>query len=334
MQAMAGSVIARKVSSARVSRPPIPKVEDIGEDFAKLLDERLRRLLKTITSSIILGCEVRKLPRVLEMIPVPAMLGVVDVRNSPALALVNISNDLIFHIVDLRAGGDSELSPVPTARAITALDCALCRDFVDVLLSAFTAAVAMNLRAPGLDWMRLRQFEQHVSMARIAPENADVLVLNVSLDIGAAARSGSFDLVIPLSVLDGFRAASRREAQRPEGPDLADLWSARMVEAAREAPVRLDAVLHRMRIDLGTVGAWRPGTVLTLPAGAGGRIELVMAGRPGQKLATARLGTLEGRRAVKIVEAPDPALARRLARLLGEAPPREETPPAIGEAGR
>lgn len=322
MSRAADNVIARKVSSAPVSRPPIPRVEVIGEDFAKLLDERLRRILKAITSSIILSCEVKKLPRVLEAIPVPAMLGVIAVKNSLASALVNISNDLLYHIVDLRMGGDSEQSPLPTARSITALDCVLARDFVEVLIQAFTAAVALNLRAPGLDWMQLRQFEQHVSMARIAPENADVLVLNAGLDIGAAARSGEFDLIIPLSVLDSFKAASAQAPQAARGPDHADLWSARMIQAAREAPVPLAAVLHRLRLDIATLQSWREGQVIPLPEAARSRIELVVAGRPDQALATGRLGALEEQKAVKLAEPPAADLLENLRRLTGE---RRET---------
>jgi flagellar motor switch protein FliM len=318
MSTATGNVIARKMSSARVSRSPIPQIEDIGEDFAKLLDERLRKLLKAITSSIVLGCEVKKLARVLETIPVPAMLGVITVRNAACSALVNISNDLIYHIVDLRMGGDSETSPVPTARSITALDCTLCHDFIDTLLSAFTAAVAMNLQAPGLDWMQLRQFEQHVTMTRIAPENADVLVLNLSLDLGAAARSGDLDLIIPLSVLDSFKAASQRRPDREARPDLADLWSARMARAAREAPIRLDAVLHRLHLDLRAIQAWREGDVISVPETARGRIELQLHGQGGMPLATGRLGAVEGQKAVKLATAPDGDLVAHLRRLTGE----------------
>lgn len=318
MDGAAGNVIARKVSSARVSRSPIPRVEDIGEDFAKLLDDRLRKLLKTITSAIILSCEVKKLPRVLEQIPVPAMLGVVTVKNSSAMALVNVSNDLIYHIVDLRMGGDSEQSPVATARSITALDAALCGDFVEALLGAFTQAVTVNLRAPGLDWMRLKQFEQHVSMARIAPENADVLVLNVSLDIGEAARSGDFDLIIPLSVLDSFKAASVAAPKPRPGGGAADLWAARMSQAAREAPVRMTAVLHRLRLDIGEIGRWRPGDVLPLPDGARGRIEFVIAGREETPFAQGRLGAVEGHKAVKLTDPPEAALVAHLRELTAE----------------
>ncbi|RMF33768.1 MAG: hypothetical protein D6754_16335 [Alphaproteobacteria bacterium] len=308
-------VLRRKISGARVSRPPIPRIEEIGEDFAKLLDDRLRRYLVTITSTIILGCEVKKLARVLEAIEVPAMLGVIEVRGAPVSALVNISNDLLYHIVDLRLGGDSEVSPVPAARSITVLDCALCASFVEVMLDAFAEALSVNLGIPGIQPMTFSKFEQHVNMARIAPENADVLVINASLDIGEAARSGEFDLIIPLSALDTFKAASSRQPKlSSKATD--DLWSQRMVQAAAEAPVRMSAIIHRLHLDIAAIEAWKPGEVLPIPGSARERVELVIPGQEATPLATGRLGAMEEMKAVKLTQPPHEELRAALARVI------------------
>ena len=43
--------------------------------------------------------EVRKLSRVLEDIPVPAMIAVLDVKGSKNQALINVSTDLLFQIL-------------------------------------------------------------------------------------------------------------------------------------------------------------------------------------------------------------------------------------------
>lgn len=314
----ADNVVAMKISGTRVGRSPIPQVEVIGEDFTKLLDDRLRKLLKTITSSIILECEVKKLSRVLESIPVPAMIGVVDVRGSDNRALVNVSNDLIYHLVDLRMGGDSSQSPVPTARSITPLDCTLCSDFVSTLLSAFSAAVELNLGAAQPDVLSLSHFEQHVTMARIAPENADVLFMQVSLDVGDAARSGDFDLVIPLSILDRFKAASE-EVQTEIAPSANDLWARRMNQAAREARLPLTSVIHRLHLDIGSIQSWSPGDVLPLPSDARQKVELMAPGRADEPVVVARLGAVDGQKALKLADSPDPSLVHHIRHVTGGA---------------
>jgi flagellar motor switch protein FliM len=298
------NALRRKVSGQRVGRAPIPGIEEIGENFAKLLDERLRHLMRTISSAIVIDCEVRKLSSVLEDIPVPAMLAVVSVRDSQYRALINIGMDLLFHVVDLRMGGDPSAAPQPLARSITAVDCGLCEALIQAMIDAFEGSLRLNL-APGLaPAMRLEHFEQHVTMVRIAPEHSDVLVLRLSLDMGEAARSGDFEFVLPLAVLDSYRAAA------PSAGDGArsrtDFWSRHMAKAALEAPVRLSAVLHRERRTLAELQALAPGDLLPLGPEARERVELRLDGRgPGETFAQGRLGAMDGEKAVKLTREPD-----------------------------
>jgi flagellar motor switch protein FliM len=316
MSQTAQNILARKISGARVGRAPIPRVEEIGENFAKIVDEKVRPLLRTIVGAIVIDCEVRKLSRVLEDIAVPAMIGVIDVKGSKNSALINVSTDLIFHIVDLRMGGDPAQAPMPTMRSITAVDCALCTDFINAVLSAFESSMRLNL-GPGLSSaMRLNHFEQHVTMVRIAPEHSDVLVLRLSLDVGEAARSGDFDLVLPLSVLDAYQAGVDPEAAGPAEEEQIDIWTARMAQAARQAPAHLRAVLHRADMSVAELSALEPGMIIPLPAGSRGHVQLTFEGVDGgQPLAYGRLGAFEGRKAVKLTEPPDPALLENIRKL-------------------
>lgn len=313
------SALRRKVAGNRVGRAPIPGIEEIGENFAKLLDERLRHLIRTISSAIVLDCEVRKLSTVLEDIPVPAMLGVIEVRDTPYRALVNIGMDLLFHVVDLRMGGDPAAAPTAIARSITAIDQGLCEDFVAAAIEAFEGSLRLNL-SPGLaSAMRLDHFEQHVTMVRIAPEHSDVLVVRLSLDMGEAARSGDFELVLPLAVLDSYRAAAPSFAA--DGARRRDFWARHMSRAAREAPARLTAVLHRERRSLADLRGLAPGDLLPLPVTAREQVELRLDGRggPGGTLAVGRLGAVDGAKAVKLTTEPDTAATEALRATLAAA---------------
>lgn len=305
MEIAADNALRRKVAGNRVGRAPIPGIEEIGENFAKMLDERLRHLLRTITSAIVIDCEVRKLSSVLEEIPVPAMLGVVSVRDSQYRALANIGMDLLFHLVDLRMGGDPTAAPQPIARSVTQIDGGLCEAFMEAVVEAFEASLRLNLGVEAESAMRLDHFEQHVTMVRIAPEHSDVLVIKLSLDVGEGARSGDFDLVLPLAVLDSYRAAlpgPGAEAMRARR----DFWARHMTRAAREAPVKLSAVLHRERRSLEALQRLAPGDVLALPRDARERVEVRIDGRgAGETLALGRLGAVDGEKAVKLSTGPD-----------------------------
>jgi flagellar motor switch protein FliM len=311
------NVLARKISGARVGRAPIPHIEEIGEHFAMILDEKVRPMLRTIVGAIVIDCEVRKLSRVLEDIAVPAMIAVLDVKGSKNQALINVSTDLIFHIVDLRMGGDPAQAPMPTMRSITPIDCALCSDFINAVMAAFEASMRLNLGAGLNTAMQIDHFEQHVTMVRIAPEHSDVLVLRLSLDVGEAARSGDFDLVLPLSVLDAYQARIDPNSVNPDKEEQNDIWTARMSQAARQAPAHLRAVMHRAEMSVGDLAALQPGAVIPLPAGSRDRIELSFEGVDSDRpLAIGRLGAFEGRKAVKLIEPPDPALLDSIRRVI------------------
>jgi flagellar motor switch protein FliM len=310
------NVLARKISGARVGRAPIPRIEEIGEHFAMIVDEKLRPLLRTIVGAIVIDCEVRKLSRVLEDIQVPAMIAVLNVKGSKNQALINVSTDLIFHIVDLRMGGDPAQAPMPTMRSITQVDCALCSDFINAVLAAFDASMRLNLGTALNSTMKLNHFEQHVTMVRIAPEHSDVLVLRLSLDVGEAARSGNFDLVLPLSVLDAYQAGIDPNSVAAEEEQQTDIWTARMSQAARQAPARLRAIMHRADMSVADLAALQPGALIPLPAGSRGRIELSFEGGDSDRpFAIGRLGAFEGRKAVKLIESPDPELLDSIRRL-------------------
>ena len=322
MQIEGQTALRRKLAGHRVGRAPIPGIEEIGENFAKLLDERARTLLRTICSAMVIDCEVRKLSRVLEQIPVPAMIGLIDVKGARDMALINIGMDLLFHIVDLRMGGDPAAAPMPIARSVTSLDAGLCEDFIKAVVEAFEAALRLNLGAQMGSAMKLSGFEQHVTMVRIAPEHSDVLVLRLSLDLGEAARTGEFDLVLPLSVLDAYRASAPVKAAA--GPGKSDIWSRHMARAAADAPVRVRAVLHREQMALEALQGLAPGDVLPLPREARERVEIRIEGRPeAGPLAEGRLGAVDGRKALKLTGNPDPVVLDALRRALTAAEENE-----------
>lgn len=310
-------VLARKLSSRRVGRSPLPDLDLIGENFGRVLEDNLRPILQTMVGALILDCEITKLTEVLEKIPVPSMLGVVENDSTDRLALVNLGSDLVYHIVDMRMGGDAALAPQPTTRSFTAIDAQLCMDVFDAILNSFTRAVEESLGVPLNTRFRVAGHKQDINTVRIAPKTADVMLISASLDIGEAARSGDFDLIMPLSMLDVLRAAIiQAETAEPESPN--DLWVLEMRRCAAEAEVPLHAVLHRQSIPLSQVETLSVGEVLTIPRAALAQVELVQAvGTEFEStLAAGRLGMYESEKVLKLTEPPDPDVQSTLERMI------------------
>lgn len=310
MEAAAENIIQKKLGTAKSSRSPIPNIEELGDMFARHVEAALTPVVKSSTSALVMECEVTKLAPVLEGIPAPAMLGVVGVEGAENMALINISSDLVFHIVDLRMGGNENHNPMPTARSFTGIDVVLCVDVFNTLVRSFEEAIAEILDADVDAKMQLVDFKQNVSMVRIAPENAEVLQITVSLDIGPAARNGDIDVIFPLSVLDVVRAAIEQSpaADAARGSPN-DIWKSHMRSAASKALVPVSTLLDRQMMSVTQLEALKPGDLLELPSTAQSKAEVVIFAGTGMEthFAVGHVGAYEGKKVVKITSEPNDA---------------------------
>jgi flagellar motor switch protein FliM len=313
----AGDVLIRKLKSGGIARSPLPDTELIGDTFARLVEDRLRPLVKTIVGAMVVEARVTKLSEALQQVSVPAMLGVVEVEGASTEGLIGIDTDLAFHLIDLMLGGDPALAPAPTARAFTGIDMALGRMQLEALIAAFVEAVSVAFGRPLTRRIAVREQRQNVAQLRIAPDYVDVLVFSIALDLGEAARTGSFRFLLPLATLDVIRSALQdRMVEAAERPD--DLWRTNMRLAAASSPVTVDAVLYRHRLPLAELHALKPGDVLELPANAIDEVQLLI-GQPGGRtalVATGRLGAFQGAKVVKLETPLDPRVRGHVSRAL------------------
>ena len=312
------SLLARKLRSRGVAPSPLPEIELIGNEFARLVEDKLRPLVKTNLGAIVLECVVEKMSEATARISVPAMIGVVELEDCDTLGLLGLDTDLAYHFIDLMLGGDPSVAPMPTARTFTGIDVALGRLYLDALLAAFTSSIESSMSRPVAKRFSLREQRQDVSQVRLAPDYVDVLTLSIALDVGLAARAGKFVMVLPLATLDVLRASLRRQGGGPVATRTDDLWRANMRRAAAASPVVVDGVLHRQRMALSALMALKAGDVLELPPGAVNAVQLHIR-QPGDRtaqVATGQLGAFEGRKVIKLATPVDPRVRRAVERAL------------------
>ena len=314
----AENLIERKLQRGGVARSPLPEPDFIGETFARHLEEGFRLLVKTMVSAMVLECKIIKLADALQDISVPTMLGLVEVEDSKAQGLLAIDTDLTFHLIDLMLGGDHAAAPIPITRSFTSIDMALCRLPLETMSTAFMAAVASCFGRPVTKQLAITAQRQDITQVRIAPDYVDVLVYNLALDIGEAARAGNLRLVLPLAALDAIRAAVQDEVVDASADQPHDLWRVQMRRAAATAPVVIDVVLHRQKLTIAALEALRPGDLLEIPAAAPDEIQLMVAqpnGRTAQ-IAAGKLGVFQGTKVIKLDEAVDRRVRDQLQHVL------------------
>ncbi len=312
-------VLNRMLESRRVGRSPLPDLELIGENFGRILEDNLRPILKTMIGALILESEVSKLSEVSENIPVPSMLGVIETDSTDRLGIINLGADLVYHIVDMRMGGDPATAPQLTTRSFTSIDAQLCMDIFAAILASFSKSVEESLGVPLDTEFRVAGHKQDINTVRIAPKSSDVMLITVSLDIGEAARSGDFDLIMPLSILDVLRASMLRTDVNDYVPPN-DLWLTHMRKCTSEAEVPLHSILHRFDMSLADLQRLEPGQVIPVPGNAVGGIEMTQSiGTEYQSvLAAGQLGMFEGERVLKLTEPVPTKIRGQLAKLIQE----------------
>ncbi|WP_424934697.1 FliM/FliN family flagellar motor switch protein [Amaricoccus macauensis] len=312
------NLLKRKLQQGGVARSPLPEPDFIGETFARQLEEGFRPLVKTMVSAMVLECKIIKLADAIQDISVPTMLGLAEVEDTKAQGLLAVDTDLAYHLIDLMLGGDHASAPVPITRSFTSIDMALCRLPLEALANAFMGAVASCFGRPVTRSLDIVGQRQDITQVRIAPDYVDVLVYNIALDIGEAARAGNLQLVLPLATLDAIRAAVQDEVPDEHASQAQDLWKIQMRRAAVTSPVVINAVLHRKKLTIAALEALKPGDVLEIPASAPDNVGL-MVSQPGEKtaqIAAGKLGIFQGNKVVKLDEAVDRRVHEQLKPLL------------------
>lgn len=327
------NVLAREVEGSRVSRSPIAHLDMVSDVFAKILDEELWKILRSLTSTKVLSCEVRKLSRYLGGVVSPSLLAIIDVEGCKDRQLLNVSAGLVNTIVDFRMGGDPVKTGAGPVRTITEIDMVLCEAFIDRVLHAFARAMAIGLDAVDIPRLTRIEFEQYTSLVNIAPDNADVLVIRTRVDTAQDVEGVEFEVVIPLSALDTFKSASRRSAVPSLQDTSADLWRDHMNNVAAVAAAKLNAVLYSMTMEAQELQALAPGQVIEIPRNCLNKVHLTIDGAAGAALSSGRLGNLEGRKAIKLSDPPDQDLQQSITQSLSnpEADMRRDNTDRCGD---
>jgi flagellar motor switch protein FliM len=304
------AVLRRKIEQSRVSISSYPKLNVLAVAHARETATSIRSLFNTMADVKTEASAIMRCGRYLRGLPSPSVLGVLDVDGVPNSAALHIDAELVSHIIDLSLGGDPAIDSAYVDRTPTQIDLAMCRRFADAALDAFGRSVANMCRGKSIGTLRCARFETTPQLANIAPERSEVLIVNHRVEIGESTRSGFFELVLPLSVVDPIKADLMQHFGSPSALN-ADLWESHLRRSLMHADLPVDAVIDSQRLPLAKLWGMKPGDVLPLGRNAVDEIELVLGFASGRRrLAGGRLGVKGALKAVKLLDDPDPELLR------------------------
>jgi flagellar motor switch protein FliM len=182
-----------------------------------------------------------------------------------------------------RVGSAAVIDRVPTPT-----DAAIAAGLVDAWCVAFDEAAAdMTTPSPCAG----ARFAAHLPDARSALltlAEGEFRVMRLSLDLGSGARQGSLTLAMPVSA----PAVSRK----PGGADREEPLGVALGRILMDSPAAMEVVLHRFRLPYAAIRDMVPGDTVEIPLAA---LTSVSVETPdGRHLARARLGQVDGRKAI------------------------------------
>ncbi|QFT93391.1 flagellar motor switch protein FliM [Roseovarius sp. THAF9] len=194
------------------------------------------------------------------------------------------------------------------SRPFTPTDAAIVQPLMDAVLDSYAEQVNACDTVPDAARFRFGDRVENGRALALALWAPDYDLYRLSVDFGPGAKTGMMELILP-------EPPPVPEVETPGGNTLAR----KLEENAMNAPVMLDAVLAPVRLPLREICRWAPGTVLKLSPETVTDARVI--GAKGHKVAPARLGQLNGFRAVRMVLKSD-----------SEDSPRDRTPEAHGAA--
>ncbi|MEM8956435.1 MAG: FliM/FliN family flagellar motor C-terminal domain-containing protein [Pseudomonadota bacterium] len=218
--------------------------------------------------------------------------------RSHGLAILD-AGALTAVIEALTTGRISAGEPPSPPRVPTATDAFLSGRFLTRIVGAFSGYLDA---LPDADWAGEYSATEQVRDVRSLPlllEDLAFRAVTAPLDFDAGARQGTLRLILPWGRTDTLPKALPAPVTTQEDNGPAPAHSEDALRALMLGVASLEAVLHRQRLPLAGLLAWKPGDLVTFPAHAIATVALVDAA--GTTVATGRLGQANGQRALKVL---------------------------------
>ncbi len=278
----AGQAIRKKLQSTRERATPVARrlMAAWGEVVPAYAEEHLGIALN------VGRLEARMTPLDVALSDIPETTLMIRIeRDSGLLGLALVDQVVLTAILEVQTSGTVRRSEI-AERIPTATDAMIFGDLLEPLMAATDTELEIF---KGFDEYFGYRPTGHVPDTRAALMSLAEGVYrrtDITLDFEEGRRVGTVSLLYPLM-----------ETARPKKPDDKSLGE-ELTEAIMDAAVSIEAVLYTAQRSLGDISRFEVGDVVTVPLSALSDIRL--KANDGALLGRARLGQLNGQRAIRI----------------------------------
>jgi flagellar motor switch protein FliM len=263
-----------------------------------LVRERLVRRLKLSLASV-LGTPPEVEARALEMVKfatfrnrleTPANLHLFTMAPLRGQALVVVSSNLAYGLVDKVFGGPGQMATAGVSRECSVIEMQTMQRVVTHILSDFTEVLA-PLHAITCSFTRSET--NPISVAICGPTD-QILVLPFQCDLGTGPTP--LTIAIPFAMLEPIRAKLGEPHGAERGPDA--IWLSALTAAVESSDVTMSVELGVVEVSARDVLRLKAGDLLTIDARADDPLAVCVEGI---RVMTGAPGVSRGNNAVRVV---------------------------------
>lgn len=183
---------------SKFSKDQLRTLEMLHESFSRSLSLYLSSRLRTVTHCNIASVDQLPYGEYIQSVPIPSFIVVYSMESLNGTALLEISNNIVFSMVDRLLGGPGR--GLKKNRELTDIEMSIMEDIVDRILEllgeAWSSIIKTSPIRSGIETNP--QFIQ-----QIVPPSSVVALISFSIQVGDSAN-GLMNLCIPSDMLEAI----------------------------------------------------------------------------------------------------------------------------------
>ncbi|MFN3195837.1 MAG: flagellar motor switch protein FliM [Chlorobiota bacterium] len=277
----------------RISKNQIKFLHNIHESFAEVFGYYLVSKLQTIVSVDLTAVDQLFYSEFILSVSSPGCLYIFDIEGTDGSGILEISPNLALNLVEIMLGGNAETQQKP--RTITPIEQSVLRNLIEHLFSDMSSAWDV---IGGLKF-KLNRMESEADFVQIAPASEIVIVLSFDVHIGQNTYSMSvcyptFSLEDKMNKLNAQTMATSSKGTRKTRAKDTEKNIKKQME---KSTLPLSVELGQTTITVAELLKLEVGDLIMTEKKISEDVEVSISG---QKKLTAKIGNVEGKKAVKI----------------------------------
>lgn len=277
----------------KFAKDQLRTMQVIYENYSRLMASYLSGVLRSFCQVEVISVEPQTYYEFINSLPEPVVLGILDFRPLSGSAIMEISPDIAFCIIDKILGGSGKL--VYNKRDFTEIEITLLQRIVNQLTSLMNEPWANVIQTD----FKLERIEINPQFAQIISPNETIAIITMNISIGEI--EGMVNICIPHIVIEPIieQLSTRYWFSSGADENRRKTHSAQIEKSIRDAYVDLRAVLGIAEITVKEFITLQVGDVIKLDSHVKDEIVLVVGG---QEKFSGIVGTKNNKYAVQVTD--------------------------------